>query len=122
MNILSYDYYADDSAELFTSTLKETSTVVLRTLPIVWSLIQTVYNVLQEFLKAGASDKYIYDVDNQDGYLSIDVSEFAKGETVRVIKHFYHLCSQNGRYTTEVSRAARELFEIMIRLCETILQ
>lgn len=122
MNILSVDYYADDAAELFTRSLKETGFAVLRTHPIDWNLIQTVYKEWQEFLKSGAADKYIFDVENQDGYFPIDVSEVAKGETVKDIKHFYHLYLPNGRYPTEVSSAAREMFEKMIKLGETLLQ
>lgn len=98
MNILSVDYYADDAAELFTRSLKETGFAVLRTHPIGWNLIQTVYKEWQEFLKSGVADKYIFDVENQDGYFPIDVSEVAKGETVKDIKHFYHLYFPNGRY------------------------
>ncbi|MDE4988526.1 isopenicillin N synthase family oxygenase, partial [Francisella tularensis subsp. holarctica] len=76
---------------------------VLRTHRIEWNLIQTVYKEWQEFLRSGAADKYIFDVENQDGYIPIDVSELAKGENVKDIKNFYHFNFQNGRYTTEIS-------------------
>ncbi|MDE5005050.1 2-oxoglutarate and iron-dependent oxygenase domain-containing protein, partial [Francisella tularensis subsp. holarctica] len=56
MNSLSVDYYADDAAELFTRSLKETGFAVLRTHPIDWNLIHTVYKEWQEFLKSGAAD------------------------------------------------------------------
>ncbi|MDE4953393.1 isopenicillin N synthase family oxygenase, partial [Francisella tularensis subsp. holarctica] len=79
MNILSFDYYADYAAELFTRSLKETGFAVLRTHTIDWNLIQTVYKEWQEFLISGAADKYIFDVEKQYGYFPIDVSEVAKG-------------------------------------------
>ncbi|MDE5016784.1 isopenicillin N synthase family oxygenase, partial [Francisella tularensis subsp. holarctica] len=71
MNILSVDYYADDAAEFFNRSLKETGFAVLRTHTIDWNLIQTVYKEWQEFLKSGDADNYIFDVENQDGYFPI---------------------------------------------------
>lgn len=122
MNIRSVDYYADNAAEEFTKSLKETGFAVLKTHPIDWNLIQTVYNEWQDFLKSGDADKYLFDVENQDGYFPKDVSEVAKGETVKDIKHFYHLYFPNGRYPKEVSSAAREMFEKMMKLGETLLE
>lgn len=110
MNIRSVDYYADNAAEEFTKSLKETGFAVLKTHPIDWSLIQSVYDEWQGFLKSGGADKYLFDRENQDGYFPKDISEVAKGETVRDIKHFYHLYFPNGRYPAEVSSAAREMF------------
>lgn len=49
MNIRSVDYYADNAAEEFTKSLKETGFAVLKTHPIDWNLIQTVYNEWQDF-------------------------------------------------------------------------
>ena len=43
--------------------------------------------------------------DNQDGYFAPDISETAKGNTVRDIKEFFHVYPW-GRYPTEVSDAA----------------
>lgn len=121
MNIRSVDYYADNAAEEFTKSLKETGFAVLKTHPIDWNLIQTVYNEWQDFLKSGDADKYLFDVENQDGYFPKDVSEVAKGETVKDIKHFYHLYFPNGRYPEEVSSAAREMFEKMMKLARHFL-
>ncbi|MDE5037804.1 isopenicillin N synthase family oxygenase, partial [Francisella tularensis subsp. holarctica] len=56
MNILCFVYYADDAAEFFTRSLKETGFSVLRTHTIYWNLIQSVYKEWQEFLKSCAAD------------------------------------------------------------------
>lgn len=122
MNIRSIDYYAENAAEEFTKSLKETGFAVLKTHPIDWSLIQGVYDEWQAFLKSGDADKYLFDKENQDGYFPKDISEVAKGETVKDIKHFYHLYFPDGRYPAEVSDAARKMFEKMMKLGETLLQ
>ena len=57
MNILSVDYYADDAAADFTKSLKETGFAVLKTHPIDWELIQTVYQEWEAFFKSGNADK-----------------------------------------------------------------
>lgn len=122
MNILSVDYYAADAAQNFTKSLKETGFAVLKTHPIDWSIISEVYTEWLAFFKSGAADKYLFDKENQDGYFPMDVSEVAKGEKVKDIKHFYHLYFPNGRYPSEVSDKARQMFEQMIELGKTLLQ
>lgn len=122
MNILSVDYYAENADKDFTKSLKETGFAVLKTHPIDWSLIQTVYKEWQDFMKSGDANKYLFDKENQDGYFPMDVSEVAKGEKIKDIKHFYHLYFPNGRYPSEVSDSARKMFEQMIELGKTLLQ
>ena len=122
MNILSVDYYADNAAQDFTKSLKETGFAVLKTHPIDWNIIQTVYKEWEAFMKSGDVEKYLFDKENQDGYFPKDVSEVAKGEKVKDIKHFYHLYFPKGRYPAEVSDAARNMFEQMIALGKELLQ
>ncbi|QIV95554.1 isopenicillin N synthase-like dioxygenase [Allofrancisella inopinata] len=122
MNILSVDYYADGAAKDFTRSLKETGFAVLKTHPIDWSLIQTVYKEWEDFLKSEYVHNYRFDTEKQDGYFPKDVSEVAKGEKVKDIKHFYHLYFPWGRYPNEVSDAARKVFYQMIELGKTLLQ
>lgn len=122
MNILSVDYYADNAPSDFTKSLKETGFAVLKTHPIDWNLIQTVYKEWEAFLKSGNADKYLFDREKQDGYFPKDVSEVAKGESVKDIKHFYHLYFPWGRYPEEVSDAARKMFDQMMQLGETLLE
>ncbi|QIV94989.1 isopenicillin N synthase family oxygenase [Allofrancisella frigidaquae] len=122
MNILSVDYYADGAAKDFTRSLKETGFAVLKTHPIDWSLIQTVYKEWEDFLKSDKAQIYKFDIEKQDGYFPKDVSEIAKGEKVKDIKHFYHLYFPWGRYPSEVSDAAKKMFYQMLELGKTLLQ
>ncbi|GAB4224833.1 MAG: 2OG-Fe(II) oxygenase family protein [Francisella sp.] len=122
MNIRVVDFYAENAAKEFTKSLKETGFAVLKTHPIDWNLIQTVYDEWHNFLKSGKAYQYLFDVDNQDGYFPKEVSETAKGEKIKDFKHFYHLYFPHGRYPKEVSSAAKEMFEEMINLGKTLLE
>ena len=122
MNILSVDYYAENAAEDFTKSLKETGFAVLKTHSIDWNIISDVYKEWETFFKSGSADKYLFDKEDQDGYFPMDVSEVAKGEKVKDIKHFYHLYFPHGRYPSEVSDKARKMFEQMIELGKVLLQ
>ena len=64
----------------------------------------------------------MFDKENQDGYFPQNISEVAKGETIKDLKHFYHLYFPKGRYPAEVSDAARQMFDQMIALGKTLLQ
>jgi isopenicillin N synthase-like dioxygenase len=122
MNILSVDFYDQNAPVNFTKSLKETGFAVLKTHPIDWKLIQTVYDEWEKFLKSGDADKYLFDAENQDGYFPKDISEVAKGESIKDLKHFYHLYFPQGRYPVEVSDAAKQMFEKMLELGQTLLQ
>ena len=122
MNIRSVDFFSENAPVEFTKSLKETGFAVLKTHPINWDLIQTVYTEWEAFLKSDDVNKYQFNSKSQDGYFPKNVSEIAKGEKIKDIKHFFHLYFPWGKYPTEVSNAAREMFEQMMKLGETLLQ
>ncbi|WP_119344654.1 2OG-Fe(II) oxygenase family protein [Facilibium subflavum] len=122
MNILSVDFFADNAAKRFTDSLKKTGFGVLETHPINWQLIEDIYTEWRDFLNSNAAKKYHYDKSTQDGYFPLDVSEIAKGENTRDIKHYYHLYFPWGRYPQEVSDKAKILFEQLFELGKTLLQ
>ncbi|WP_440683025.1 2OG-Fe(II) oxygenase family protein [Cysteiniphilum halobium] len=122
MKILSVDYYAKNAAKRFTDSLKQTGFGVLETHPINWQLIEDVYSEWREFINSKVAHNYYYDKTTQDGYFPMDISETAKGETTRDLKHYFHLYFPNGRYPKEVSNKARELFEKLFELGKTLLQ
>ncbi|MCF6767437.1 isopenicillin N synthase family oxygenase [Thiotrichales bacterium 19S11-10] len=122
MNILTVDYFDPNASEIFAKSLKETGFAVLKTHPLNWQLIEDIYAEWRAFFNSDAVKQYHFDKEKQDGYFPMDVSEVAKGETVKDIKHYYHLYFPWGRYPKEVSKKAEELFTQMFDLGKTLLQ
>lgn len=95
MNILTVDYQAENAAELFSKSLKETGFGVLVNHPITDELIDKVYNEWQEFFARPEEEKrkYLFKRDYeqvQDGFFPMDVAETAKGFSIKDLKEFYH--------------------------------
>src|SRR3954447_12736054 len=107
MNVDVVDYAAPEAPEKFTRSLRETGFAVLVNHPLPQRLVQRIYDEWLEFFEGNDKFKYRFSDDNQDGYFGPDVSETAKGNTVRDLKEFFHVYPW-GRYPTEVSDAALE--------------
>ena len=122
MQIVSVKHDDKNAARLFTDSLKKTGFGVLETHPISWQLIEDVYKEWREFLKSGRADRYQYDKKTQEGYFPIDVSEVAKGEIHKDLKHYFHLYFPWGIYPDEVSDSAKKLFDQIFDLGKTLLQ
>lgn len=61
-------------------------------------------------------NKYLFSPDTQDGFFPMARAESAKGQTVKDMKHYFHLYFPNGRYPAEVSDKCRRLFDQMYKL------
>ncbi len=122
MDVLTVDYYQKDAPKRFTDSLKNTGFCVLETHPIDWQLIETIYQEWRDFMMSDAVKAYQFDQAKQDGYFPMDISETAKGQDSKDIKHFYHLYFPWGRYPKEVSDRAKQLFDQLFELGKTLLQ
>lgn len=121
MNVLVVDYRAPDAPQKFAHSLKETGFAVLQNHPISWSMIEKIY--LEWLAFFNTSEKFNYKISNesQDGYVSTEIAETAKGAKVKDIKEFFQLYFPNGKYPNEVSELSREYFyetfELGRKLC-----
>jgi len=120
MNVDVVDYTAADAPQKFTASLHETGFAVLVNHPLPQQLVQRIYDEWLEFFDSDDKFKYRFSDDNQDGYFGPDVSETAKGNTVRDLKEFFHVYPW-GRYPTEVSDAALEYAEQAKVIANTLL-
>ncbi len=105
MQVDVVDFHAANAPQAFTHSLRETGFAVLVNHPLSASLVQTIYDEWLAFFDSDAKFAFRYSDDNQDGYFGPDVSETAKGNTVKDIKEFFHVYHW-GRYPTTVSDAA----------------
>lgn len=119
-NVEVVDYHAPDAPMRFARSLHETGFAVLVNHPLPQPLVQSIYDEWLAFFDSDAKYTYRYTDDNQDGYFGPDVSETAKGNTVRDIKEFFHVYPW-GRYPSEVSDAALQYAEQAKTIANTLL-
>ena len=120
MQVEVVDFTAADAPQAFTRSLRETGFAVLVNHPLPQSLVQTIYDEWLAFFSSTAKEQYRFSDGDQDGYFAPDVSETAKGHTVRDIKEFFHVYPW-GRYPTEVSDAALRYAAQAKEIAETLL-
>ena len=90
MQLVAVDYQAENAAELFTQSLRETGFGVLKNHPIQQSVVESIYNNWQTFFDSEAKQDFLYNKETQDGFFPASVSEIAKGFTKKDIKEYYH--------------------------------
>ena len=91
MKLETVDYLADDAAEQFVKSLRETGFGVLKNHPIPKELVESIYENWQQFFLSEQKNDFHFNVDTQDGYFPPSVSETAKGHSVKDIKEYFHV-------------------------------
>lgn len=91
MKLETVDYQAENAAELFVSSLRETGFGVLKNHPIPKELVESIYENWYQFFMSEKKNEFRFNVDTQDGYFPPDVSEIAKGHKVKDIKEYFHV-------------------------------
>jgi isopenicillin N synthase-like dioxygenase len=120
MNVEVVDFQSPDAPASFTRSLRHTGFGVLVNHPLPQSLVQQIYDEWLAFFESDAKYKYRYSMEGQDGYFGPDVSETAKGNTVRDIKEFFHVYPW-GKYPAEVSDAALRYAQQATEIAKTLL-
>ncbi|QLE85247.1 MULTISPECIES: isopenicillin N synthase family dioxygenase [Shewanella] len=91
MQLPTINYQAADSAQQFVESLRETGFGVLTQHPIDKQLVETIYQQWQDFFNSDEKQQYLFKPETQDGFFPAEVSETAKGATVKDIKEYYHV-------------------------------
>jgi len=121
MNVEVVDFAAPNAPAAFTRSLRETGFAVIVNHPLPHQLVQQIYDEWLAFFDSDAKYAYRFSADEQDGWFGPDVSETAKGNTVKDIKEFFHVYPW-GKYPAEVSDAALRYAEISKGIAQTLLQ
>ena len=116
MQVLTVDCKSSTAPADFARSLHETGFAVLKNHSLDWHLIEAIYKEWEAFFHDERRHDYYFSEEVQDGYYPSDVSEVAKGETVKDIKEFYHLYFPHGRYPDFISNNAKKYFEQAIAL------
>lgn len=120
MNVEVVDFQSPDAPEAFTRSLRHTGFAVLVNHPLPQELVQKIYDEWLAFFDSDAKHAYRFSDGTQDGYFGPDVSETAKGCSVRDIKEFFHVYPW-GQYPAEVSDAALRYAEQAKVIATTLL-
>ncbi|GGI74025.1 2OG-Fe(II) oxygenase [Shewanella hanedai] len=91
MKLETIDYLAQDSAEKFVKSLRETGFGVLSNHPIDKALVEAIYVEWQAFFNSEEKRNYLFKPETQDGFFPAEISETAKGHTVKDIKEYFHV-------------------------------
>lgn len=91
MKLETVDYLADNAAELFVKSLRETGFGVLKNHPIPKELVESIYENWQQFFLSEQKNDFHFNAETQDGYFPPFVSETAKGHSVKDIKEYFHV-------------------------------
>lgn len=119
MTLVAVDYQADNAAELFTQSLRETGFGVLKNHPVEQTLVESIYKNWKAFFDGEQKHNFLYNKDTQDGFFPASVSEVAKGFKKKDIKEYFHfypwgVCPRELReeiatYYDEANTLAKEL-------------
>jgi isopenicillin N synthase-like dioxygenase len=120
MNVEVVDFQAPDAPESFTRSLRHTGFAVLVNHPLPQPLVQQIYDEWLAFFESDAKYEYRYSQVSQDGYFGPEISETAKGHSVRDLKEFFHVYPW-GQYPAEVSDAALRYSRQATAIAKTLL-
>ncbi|QQX78572.1 isopenicillin N synthase family oxygenase [Shewanella sp. KX20019] len=91
MILETIDYRATGSAEKFVKSLRDTGFGVLTNHPIDKQLVEDIYTEWQAFFNTDEKRQFLFKPETQDGFFPAEISETAKGHTVKDIKEYYHI-------------------------------
>jgi isopenicillin N synthase-like dioxygenase len=121
MNVEVVDFQSETAPQDFTRSLRHTGFAVIVNHPLPRPLVEQVYDEWLAFFDSDAKYAYRYRDGDQDGWFGPDVSETAKGNTVRDLKEFFHVYPW-GQYPREVSDAALRYAEVAKGIALVLLQ
>ncbi|KZN43321.1 isopenicillin N synthase family dioxygenase [Pseudoalteromonas luteoviolacea] len=105
------DYKSEAAAKEFVESLRNTGFGVLKNHPIPKELVESIYKNWQEFFYTEEKHDFLFDKDTQDGYFPPEVSEVAKGFTVKDIKEYFHVYPK-GRVPAQLEAEIREYYRL----------
>lgn len=121
MHIATIDYSASNAGQLFAQSLHDTGFAVIVNHPLDWSLIQSIYTEWLAFFKSDDKNQYRVRPEQKGGFFPTDLSETAKGETVKDLKEFFHIFP-SGVFPHELSTNTHHYYEQALILAKQLLQ
>lgn len=113
MEVKTVSYTANDAAEQFATSLRDTGFAVLADHPITPDLVDEAYSAWQGFFASPEAEKgkWKFDPEKQDGFFPFR-SENAKDAAAKDLKEFYHIY-QWGRVPPSVKPISTKLYNAL---------
>ena len=121
MKLETIDYQASDSAAKFVQSLRDTGFGVLANHPIDKALVEKIYTEWQTFFNNEDKHNFLFKPETQDGFFPAEVSETAKGHTVKDIKEYFHVYPW-GRIPESLKENILTYYKCANELAEELLQ
>lgn len=115
------DYRAEDAGEAFVRSLRETGFGVLKNHPIQQQQVQQIYTAWQAFFDSERKHQFRYNPGTQDGFFSTEISETAKGYSVKDIKEYFHYYPW-GQCPPELRDLLQDYYERTTALASELLE
>lgn len=90
MKLEAIDYNAENAQQLFVESLRNTGFGVLKNHPIQQQIVRSIYDNWQQFFNSQNKVDFHFNAKTQDGFFPAEVSETAKGNTIKDIKEYFH--------------------------------
>lgn len=116
------DFSAANGTEAFVNSLHEHGFAVLKNHGIDLDLLHKAYQTWQNFFNSEDKHNYALDHNTNAGFFSKELSESAKGETVKDIKEFYHFYPKSNYYPDYTKEVTTTLMQQMLDLANVMLQ
>ena len=114
------DYQSPNAAKEFVESLRNTGFGVLKNHPIPQQLVESIYKNWQAFFNSEEKHNFLYNKDTQDGYFPPDVSEVAKGFSVKDIKEYFHVYPK-GQVPAQLEAEIREYYRLASEFAQELL-
>lgn len=124
MNIQVVDFTSNDAAKNFETSLRETGFGVLSNHPIDPKLVTEVYALWERFFTTDIKDnpEFAFNSKNHTGYIPFELSETAKGNTIKDLKAFYHYYYDWGVIPDFLKEKTDQLCHQLIEMGSTLLR
>lgn len=120
MELIAVDYQAEDAAEQFTTSLRNTGFGVLKNHPIDQKAVESIYSTWQAFFDSERKDQFRFNVETQDGFFPSSVSEVAKGFKKKDIKEYFHFYPW-GQCPEELRQQLQDYYDAANNLAKELL-
>ncbi|UTC24592.1 isopenicillin N synthase family oxygenase [Candidatus Comchoanobacter bicostacola] len=121
MNSIDIIHFDDPFAgKKLTHALHNTGFALIKNAPVASEAISQAYHVWEQFYQSNNKQAFKWNPIVEDGYISEEQSETAKGKTQKDLKEFYHVL-KHGRCPLETQAASYALFDQLFSCGKTLL-